>query len=365
MSVDLSVLSVRQRTSEGGRQIRWWWVWLLAPAALILWTYRTLDLRDVVGAVSGVGPLLLLALAPFLLAMLLDSLAWKGLLANLGYRVGLGQLFPLRVSTEALCAALPGGPFLADGLSPVLLRRRRDVPVSAGLASMTARKCLLCLAQAIYVGLGAVLGYSFLRRVSAQVIRAGGLPWLLAAISGLLFLLAAALLAAVFSGSVAGHLGRRLARWPLGPVRGWWRRLGAPAREIDGELARSLGAQRHQLLGPLALYLLVWMTEVGETLLILRLLGVPLGFPEACAIEPAVRCLRYAAFFIPAGCGVQELGYLLFFRGAGLSDPLTTSAAFSLLKRTRELLCVAAGLVGLALLERRVIRPVTALEVGP
>ena len=71
-----------------------------------------------------------------------------------------------------------------------------------------------------------------------------------------------------------------------------------------------------------------WFAEAGETWVLLRLLGVDLSFAAVLAFEPVVSFARSAAFFIPAGLGVQDAGYMAFLRqaggtprGAGLASP--------------------------------------------
>jgi uncharacterized membrane protein YbhN (UPF0104 family) len=86
-----------------------------------------------------------------------------------------------------------------------------------------------------------------------------------------------------------------------------------------------------------------WFAEAGETWVLLRLLGVDLSFPAVLAFEPVVSFARSAAFFIPAGLGVQDAGYMAFLRQAGISDAVNRAAAFVLLKRFKEVFWIAIG----------------------
>ena len=60
---------------------------------------------------------------------------------------------------------------------------------------------------------------------------------------------------------------------------------------------------------------------------------------------------RNAAFFVPAGLGIQDAGYLAFLSAFGAAAPL--AAAFIVVKRTKELIWIAIGYVALLALERR------------
>src|SRR5262249_8564336 len=86
-----------------------------------------------------------------------------------------------------------------------------------------------------------------------------------------------------------------------------------------------------------------WFAEAGETWVLLRLLGIDLSFSMVLAFEPVVSFARSAAFFIPAGLGVQDAGYMAFLRQAGIPDAVTRAAAFVLLKRFKELVWIALG----------------------
>jgi hypothetical protein len=50
------------------------------------------------------------------------------------------------------------------------------------------------------------------------------------------------------------------------------------------------------------------------------------------------------AFVVPAGIGIQDLGYALFLRALAVPNASEVAAAFTLLKRGKELLLVTLGL---------------------
>jgi hypothetical protein len=66
---------------------------------------------------------------------------------------------------------------------------------------------------------------------------------------------------------------------------------------------------------------------------------------------------------LPAGLGVQDLGYLTFLRALQVPDVLNVAAAFLLLKRSKECFWAVVGYVVLAL-ELRPQVPVTGLTKG-
>ncbi|ABF10282.1 putative membrane protein [Cupriavidus metallidurans] len=86
----------------------------------------------------------------------------------------------------------------------------------------------------------------------------------------------------------------------------------------------------------------------------LSLLGHPVGFGEALAIEALTLAARQVAFFIPAGLGVQEAVIVLLGTSFGI-DP-QTSLALALVKRAREVLFGVPALLSWQWVEWRQMR---------
>ena len=102
--------------------------------------------------------------------------------------------------------------------------------------------------------------------------------------------------------------------------------------------------------------LAAWLMDSVETWLILRVLGVRIGFFSVYAFEPGLSLVRSMAFFVPAGLGVQDLGYFAFFNALGVPDAMGVGAAFVLLKRTKELFWVIVGYSLLFVLRVKIAR---------
>jgi uncharacterized membrane protein YbhN (UPF0104 family) len=86
-----------------------------------------------------------------------------------------------------------------------------------------------------------------------------------------------------------------------------------------------------------------WFAEALETWVLLKLLAMDLSFAAVLAFEPVVSFARSAAFFIPAGLGVQDAGYMAFLQRAAIPDAVNKAAAFVLLKRFKEVVWIAVG----------------------
>ncbi|HET7315228.1 lysylphosphatidylglycerol synthase domain-containing protein, partial [Salinisphaera sp.] len=97
--------------------------------------------------------------------------------------------------------------------------------------------------------------------------------------------------------------------------------------DLTGRWARMAWATLWQFLGMFAGSFEVW--------LVLKLLGHPVSPSAAIALESFALAIRHLAFMIPAGLGVQEVGFVMFGQLLGIDSQ--TALALSLIKRGREI----------------------------
>jgi uncharacterized membrane protein YbhN (UPF0104 family) len=299
------------------------------------------DPRAILAALAGLGPAALLVPLPWVLALGCDAAGWGPFLPE--PRDG-GPSFVermrLRLSAEAVGQTVPSAGLAGEALAVLVLRTRFGVPVAGALGAAAARKVCLTAGHAAAL----VLGLATYRMLAA-----GRAPRLLGA---LLPIAAAATLAAALLGWAALD-GRFLDR----RRRAWLRRRTGlrtgGARPPLAAAARSTGA-----------YLALYLAEAGETALFLALLGARAGFPEVLSFDALVALGRALAFFVPAGLGVQELGYVFLFRATGLPDAESVGAAFVLLKRAREAFWTGMGYALMAVPGPGPARPAEALGAG-
>ncbi|WP_428381804.1 lysylphosphatidylglycerol synthase domain-containing protein [Nevskia ramosa] len=110
--------------------------------------------------------------------------------------------------------------------------------------------------------------------------------------------------------------------------------LFGSASRLDAEL-RLIFERRRDLLISLLWQLAGMVVGAFEVWLALRLLGHEISPLAAIALEALGLSIRHFAFFVPAGLGVQEAGFVLF--GQLLGVPADAAIALSLAKRVREL----------------------------
>jgi putative membrane protein len=90
-----------------------------------------------------------------------------------------------------------------------------------------------------------------------------------------------------------------------------------------------------RLAAAMLVHLGVWFIGALEVLVALRLMGFPIGYGEALAIESVGQAVRAAAFLMPGALGVQEAGFIAVCAVFGIPAP--AALALSLVKRVPDL----------------------------
>lgn len=317
---------------------------------LFAFTLRDADLARVGALIAGTPALLLVPLV-YPVTLSFDTLGWRRLLGDRGAALRFGRLFGVRLSTEAVGLSLPSGTVLAEGAATWLLGRQCDVPVAPAVASQAARRVYIFLALSFVLAAGALLGHRSLREASEHLLGRPGLEWLCLAVAAGLFLVSLALRSALLGGALGSGLHRLLAALPGEPgerLRRWLAAKSSTFTRVDHHMADSLAVSGPSAAVTVGLYVAVWLCEALETFLILTFLGAGLALREVFALEPPLAFLRSLVFVLPAGLGLQDAGYVGFFRGLGVSQAVTVGAAFVLVKRCKEIFWIGAGYLLLA-----------------
>ncbi len=322
----------------------------LCALSLLLWTFHGVDFGRVSASVGGVGiPGLLLIAAPALLSLCLECVGWGSVFRSLGQRVAWRSIVRVRLMTEAVAQTLPLGVIWAESLKPTLLWRHSRVPGERAVAGLVARKYLLVGSQAVSVALCSAFGFATLQHLSLRLTGHAAFAWGAFGVSALLGCLAMGIGGAFARGRVAHRLYAVLRRVPNARLRNALGRRRASFSNTDGltEHYFSLGFLRSSL-RPGVFFLAGWLCESLESYFILKLLGVELDFFQVASVEVMLSFVKNVLFVLPSGIGVQDVGYVSCLTALGVPDALTVGAAFSALKRGKELFWAAVGYLLLA-----------------
>lgn len=321
----------------------------LLAVGLAVFALRSADLERVLEHVRSLGFRLPLLLLPNLAVTLLEAVAWWRSFALLGARPRFASLVSVRLSVEAVMLGLPSGALVSESLQPWLLKRRCSVPFETAVVASVGRKFFVVVSHGLVLALATLLTWPLLARISREMIGRAGLPWALLGVS--VFMIATFGVGLALSGRARlaertrSGLDRVFGRW----LGAWLERHALRFQRTDDHLLDFFERERGALLLPMLLYSAGWVVRGVETFVFLQLLGVDVTFTAALVVETAIIVVRSVAVPVPAGLGVQDVGYVLCFRALGIPEATTVGTAFVLLKRGKDLFWILLGFALLGL----------------
>lgn len=274
---------------------------------------------------------------PYLLAAVVDTLAWRLLLPG---PVPFGLLFRARLAGEAVNLATPTMAVGGEPLKAYLLRPR--VRLLDGFVSVIADKTTIVAGQILFLAAG-LLAARTLTPLSGRLmpIMSGLLAIEVLAIGG--FALVQANRGLGGGGRILGRMGARIGVGGAGYLEG----LG----DLDRALATLYRSGRRRLVASAAVHAVAWATGGLEIYIVLRLLGTEVPLLTALIIESFASGVKFASFMVPASLGALEGGYVAFFEAFGLTA--TGGLAFVLVRRLREMAWAGVGFLAMGVSSRR------------
>jgi Lysylphosphatidylglycerol synthase TM region len=339
----------------------------LCALCLLAWTFRGVDFARVARCIASIGGAgLAVIAAPAVLALGLECIGWGRVFTSLGQRVALKPLLYVRLMTEALAQTLPMGVIWAESFKPALLARYAGVASGRAVAALVARKYLLMGSQAVSVAVLSAGGFATLQHLSRSFTGRAECAWLAFVVSAMLCLLALSVGGAFARGRVAERLLSVLRRLPNARFQDALRTRQQSFASTDSLSAGYFRAGFvRSTLTPGLFFLAGWLCEALESFLILKVLGVQIDFFAIASVEVMLSFLKSVFFVLPAGIGIQDLGYVSCLSALGVPDALTVGASFSALKRGKELSWAAIGYLLWASEARSTLASARQLSVDP
>ena len=271
---------------------------------------------------------------PAVLVALFDTFGWR--YAFLSGAVPFGPLAASRLAGEAFNMATPTAAVGGEAVKAWLLRGH--APLDATLASVIVAKTTITLGQGLYFLLGVVVAWRTGLTGSALL---HGMLWLLG-----IEAVALGLFVLVQTRGMLGWTLRLVERLGVRPPRGQ-----ATLGRVDDALGQFYRTAPGRLGLSIGFHFIAWLMGSVETWLILKFLGSEVSLATATVIEAFGTAVKVATFLVPASLGVLEGGFLATFATLGLSS--TTAISFSLVRRLREAVWVAIGLIAFAVMRPR------------
>lgn len=294
--------------------------------ALFAWFVQRAGVSEIARAFSNLGWLAPVVLLPFGLVYLFDTLGWRFAFGEEGVPgVGFGTLVRIRWAGESINTVLPSA-YIGGEAVKVQLLHKRDVPRMHSASSVVAGKTAQVLAQVAFIATGSVAG-------------AANLPPQSPARAGMLAITALAIAIVVLLIWLQQRgMFRTLAA--VLPVRALTKRTES-LRRLDDRIFEFYRKDRRHFVLSTAAYFGGWMADTLEILLVSHLLGMPIDFSQALAVEAFISVAKALGIFVPGALGVQEGGIVFLCYLFGLPPALGVS--YAIIRRGREIVYALIG----------------------
>ena len=277
-------------------------------------------------------------LLPSTVMYLLDCLSWRFTLGRHKAAVSFSRLFVIRTAGELVNATTPTAYVGGEPLKASLLKTC-SVPMADGLASVIVAKTTMTIAQIIYILLGIGIGvWILLPSKSTQPDHVSGVA---VAVSLSLLLFATTIFIIVQRRGLFAFMFYVMARYRIRITALEARREKLLA--LDKSIVGFYTHDRASFLFSTTVFLFGWFVEAMEVYVILLYLGEPIDVLTALSIDALATFIKGGTFFVPGSIGAQEAGNLMLLMAYGYSE--VTGMTFALLRRVRELVWIAVGVV--------------------
>jgi len=313
----------------------------LAVLGLLVWHIGPSTIYD---AASRLGPVtLLIILIPSVLMYTIEAYGWKIVLGPAGKAVPFWRLLTIRTAGEVVNMTTPTAYLGGEPLKAYLLRKH-NVPIAEGAASVVIAKTTMTIAEVCFILAGIALGFWILgagssagQTITAALVSVG---LLVCSIAGFVFIQHRGLFASILS--IVKKLGVRIRALETQEEH---------LRSIDQTILSFYRHHKKAFLASTGVCFFGWLAESLEVFGIIYFLGGSVSFWAAISIGALAAFIKGGSFFIPGSLGAQDAGYLLLLQAFGYSD--VTGITFALLRRFRELVWIAVGLLCLAMVGKR------------
>ena len=296
--------------------------------ALFAWFVHRAGATEILGAFQRLGWLLPVAVLPFLLVYVFDTLGWRFAFGSSKHRPPFLTLFRVRWAGEAVNNVIPTGYVGGEAVKAWLLHER-GVPMVPATTSVVIGKTAQVCAQAVFIALGACLAFALLPAGSQ-------------ARSGMAIVAALAVAALLLLFWIQSHGLFSFVRSVTVRLRlKWLEKRQAHLRELDDRIFGFYRENPRSFAASSTAYLVGWMCDAFDLFVVSRLLGFPMDYGTALAIESFIGVAKALGIFVPAALGVQESGVWLLFNLFGYTE--AQAVAYAILRRGREVVYAAIG----------------------
>ena len=306
-------------------------LYVLIGVVLLALVLSQIDLAEVWRRASQIGWGMVVVLALYLAAFVIDTFTWQMALVSIPLNASwLYRFWKVRMVGEVFNSVMPAAGMGGEPVKAELLKRYHGIGYGQATVSLILAKTINMIALVVFLAIGFTIMLDS-RALSANHKLIAGLG-LVAFVAATIFLFAVQRLRA---SSIAGTW---ISRWRIA------RRVEAGLhhiREMDERLVGFYTRHRARFAVAVALAFVNWLIGIFEIYYTMIFLGHPLTLAEAWIIEAVAQLVRAGTFFIPASIGAQEGAFLLVY--AALTGSPALGIAVAVVRRLREILWIGWG----------------------
>ncbi|MFQ5685166.1 MAG: flippase-like domain-containing protein [Candidatus Scalindua sp.] len=283
-----------------------------------------------------------LLLIPYTVVFVFDTLGWYYSFRE--RKISFKNLLTVRLAGETVNMIVPSAYFAGEPVKAYFLKKYH-IPMVDGMASVVISRTIMVITEILFVMLGVAfmlfkLNLSGSQLISSIAVTLLGIP----IIVFIIFIQKRGFFTIVL---------KILQKFRLN-IR-YLNEREQRLKELDQSICQFYCDKPKSFLISFACYFLGWIVGMTEALLILYSLDIPIDIHTAYIIESLSTVSRAITSFIPGSVGGQEGGLIGIFMILNLSA--STALTFGILRRVRELIWIAAGLIVLSKLEWEMAMP--------
>jgi glycosyltransferase 2 family protein len=263
--------------------------------------------------------------------LFVQTCAWSIIQNAFFQKVCFLALFRIKIIGDALNILVPSASLGGEAARAMLLRKA--VPLKQGIPSVLFDKTIEFVASTAFLAVGFLLGAICLKLPDGLLV-----PTLI----GLAATIAGVILLIYFSyRGFYGILLKIFGRHPK--IKGWLTSRESHLRELDSNLRMLYTNGNWRILAAGGLHFLGRILGTFELLIILRVLGVPVGIIQALFIYVIIVVVNTVFFILPGQWGITESTGILILKGMGQTAALGLS--LGVIRRMRKLAFVGLAIV--------------------
>ncbi len=263
--------------------------------------------------------------------VVLQAVAWAVIQNSLSPRAPLAYFVRIRVIGDTMNTVLPAANVGGDAMRAFLVRSR--IPLKEGVAGVLVDKTVESVAGVLFMASGLLLSMAFF-----PVPQTLAVP----AVVSLLVLLTALALLVYFQLRGFYQPAIALVGW-IPAARRFLQAKQAVLLVLDENIRRLYARRGSAIPLATALHTAARLLGAVEVVIVLWVLGAPVGFLGAWFISAAITVANTMFFVIPGHWGVQEGMSVLVLTTLGISGPVGLSLA--IIRRIRRIVFLGFGLL--------------------